>query len=473
MMADVLEGVELLAESYQRLLEVYAVELDPVELAEAGVRGMVGSLDRHTTYVSPEENRLLPTDRPTVSLGLHLFAADGQHLVVGLKPGGPAEQAGLHVGDRVVAIDGESDVRSHLTGGVPGASVKVDVVRGEEMMTFNLTRERLSSALMEPIVRFNDSILYVRIDRFNDGLGAFFRGEMLRSARYEARENPVVGMILDLRGNSGGLVDEAIEVADYLLPPGSSIGTLVSRNEEEENYFSREREVLPALPLVVLVDKETASAAEILAVALQENRRALLIGERTLGKGVAQETEHLRNGGHLRITSSWNLTPTGRSIDQGGADGVLPDSIVAEGGIVPDSVMSDPGMRLLGELREEYLPLRFAATYRGDRNDPGIVDDFVAYALKRDGKLSSTLSQLKALRVEAGEDLVGSEMYRLLAEDINRRREALYLHYRDLLRQELTETFLDMERNQEESQRVRWEKDQLLQRGRELLKGNR
>ena len=470
--AEVLEGVELLAESYQRLLEVYAVDLDPVELAEAGVRGMVSTLEKHTDYVSPEENRLLPTERPAISLGLQLFPAENHHVVVAITPEGPAERAGVRLGDRVVTIDGEVGVEQLVTGGLVGEVAEVEIVRGEEEMSLSVVRERLTRPLMEPIVRFEDSLLYVRIDRFSEGLGSFFRGEMLRAARYEARERPVVGMVLDLRGNGGGLVDEAVEVADHLLPPGSPIGQTGSRlSDEEESYFSKEREVVPGLPLLVLVDRKTASAAEILAVALQENRRAILLGERTLGKGVTQETEHLRNGGHLRITSAWNLTPTGRSIDRGGADGIPPDSIVAEGGIVPDSVVNDPGLRLLRELREEYLPLRFVATYQGDRNDPGVVNAFIIYALERDQWLTSTLNQLEVLRVESGVELAESGAWGLLAGDIEGRREAAYLRHRDLLGRELREQFLDLERSGEERVRAWRERDELLRRGRELLKG--
>ena len=248
----VIDGMELLAEVYRAILQGYAVDVDPMALAEAGVRGMTAGLDEYTRYISPEENHQAFENNHRVDPGIDVAEVGERITVVGILPGSSAEQVGLRPGDRLLSVDAVpvdtldlSGVR-RLLGGEERDGVEIVVERGEagseQQLTFRPRRERSDRPALRGATLLPDSILYVDLDYFADYASLGFRSELLRIGRYEGPPERIRGMILDLRGNTGGKLREGIDVADMLLPSGSGIVSLDSRNSEDRmQEFSEER----------------------------------------------------------------------------------------------------------------------------------------------------------------------------------------------------------------------------------------
>lgn len=463
----VLDGVGLIAEVYRLILENYAVELDPMELAEAAVRGMTGRLDDYTSYISPEENRELYGANSRIGPGLDVAFIDGGWRITTLIPGSSAETTGLRPGDRLRSIDGTAvdSLRGadiyRLLDGDERKGVEIVVTRGaaDSTLTFRPRRERIERPSLGGTLLLPDSILYVDIDRFADYVGVTFRSELLRIGRYEGPPERVRGIILDLRGNTGGKLREGTTIADMLLPSGSGIVSLDSRNERDRmEEASREREILPDIPLVVLVDRRTASTAEVLAAALQENRRGTILGEGSYGKGLVQSVERLSNGGFLHVTSAWYRTPTGRSTQGPERYPVVPDSLRGTIGVAPTAISGEPEestierLDLLWRLDTAHLFTLFANDVAAAHErltpalltDPTLYDRFRAIALQRDPATRSLLTGLDSLRLLSG-ITEESTPWRTLRQEVVRQRTDLFDRHREQIlsriRQEIIRQF--------------------------------
>lgn len=326
------EYVELLAEVVERVKREYVEGIDDRRLIEAAIRGMVEELDQHSRYLDADQydEILISTTGNYSGVGLDVAVADGKLKVVSPLDGAPAARAGILPGDVVVSVDDVPVDASNLEDtvsrmrGSAGTRVTLDVLRdgSEEPLRFALTRAEIQVKTVRSEY-LDDGYGYIRLTAFSDTTGRELEAaaaELRRTAGKALR-----GIVLDLRNNPGGVLDAAIEVADVFLDRG-----LIVRGSGRVRQARFERHARPGgglegVPVVVLVNRGSASASEIVAGALQDHDRAMVIGERTYGKGSVQTVMPLGGGSALKLTTSHYLTPSGRSIN---GSGVEPDWVV-------------------------------------------------------------------------------------------------------------------------------------------------
>ncbi|MEB2311129.1 MAG: S41 family peptidase [Sorangiineae bacterium] len=327
----------------------YVEPVDRTRLLQGAVKGMVAELDPHSSYMTPEEYAVFRSDTEGSFAGIGVEVDFRDEGVVVLAPidGSPAARAGVKSGDRIVAVEG-APVRGksgeelvRLMRGAPGTFVTITIRRqgSDEPLYFKLEREVIHvSSVTGKLLR--GGIAYLRIKQFQTGT----HDELMRTVgqlRAHAR-GELAGVLLDLRNNPGGLVDEASGVADELLS-GGIIYTTRHRGKVVDTVRATSGGALARGPVVALVNEYSASAAELVAGALQDQRRATVVGARTFGKGSVQSILELPGGAGMRLTTMRYYTPSGRSIQ---AQGIAPDLTVAAG------VAAEPGF---GVVRESDL----------------------------------------------------------------------------------------------------------------------
>ncbi|MCU0306357.1 MAG: S41 family peptidase [Thermoleophilia bacterium] len=318
----------------------YYTEVDRAKLERASVEGILEALgDPYTRYLSPEDlaRAREQADGAYSGIGIRIARVDDGVVVAGIFPGGPAAKAGVKAGDRVVSVDGRAvrsgDIDAVVEGikGPTGTDVKVGFARRgrDKPLELTLTRARIelpvvSSRMIGPPGR---RIAYVRLDQFTRG-----SARAVRQAAERLIEQGAKGVVLDLRGDPGGLVDEAVGVASVFLRKGQDVVTTEGRNEPRRTLRARGGAIDPKVPVVVLVDRDTASSSEIVAGALRDQDRATVIGTRTFGKALVQVTRLLPEGGAVRVTSARYLTPDGVDIAK---RGVTPDVVARDDPATP------------------------------------------------------------------------------------------------------------------------------------------
>jgi len=316
------------------LVEVENEYVDPVDrtkLVDGAIKGMVAELDPHSSYMTPEEFQTFESDTEGQfgGIGIEVENRNDQLIVLAPIEGSPAERAGILSGDLIVSVDGKDPGNEPLDKlvkrlrGAPRTHVKLGVRRAgvADVLSFDLVREvikvpSVSSKLLE------DRVAYVRVKQFQERT----HDELLEAAaRLRTRAGgPLAGVILDLRADPGGLVDQAADVADEFLNEGV-IYTARHRDQIVDEVKARSGGAFVHEPLVVLVNQWTASASELVAGALQDHQRGVIVGERTFGKGSVQAILSLPGGAGMRLTISRYYTPSGHAIQ---ADGVHPDVAV-------------------------------------------------------------------------------------------------------------------------------------------------
>lgn len=309
----------------------YVDPANRTKILEGAVKGMVAELDPHSTYMPPDDFRAFQgeTEGQFGGVGLEVDARGELVTVVAPIEGSPAARAGMRSGDQILAIDGKPmrgeslEKMVLLMRGAPGTTVRVTVRRaGEaEPITFNLKREIIKVQSITA-KRLDNDVAYIQIKQFQSGT----HRELLRAVGDLRKGGPIRGVLLDLRGNPGGLVDEAEQAADELLG-GGVIYTTRHRDRIIDEAKAKPGGALASEPIVALVSPYSASAAELLAGALQDNHRATIVGARTFGKGSVQTIFDLPDGAGLKLTTMRYYTPSGRSIQ---AQGIDPDVIVKE-----------------------------------------------------------------------------------------------------------------------------------------------
>ncbi len=309
----------------------YVEPVDRSRLLNGAIEGMVAELDPHSSYMPPDEFQAFQSDTQGEfgGIGIEVETRNGQLIVLSPIEGSPAERAGIRSGDVVVGVDGTEPgagsldkIVKHLRG-APGSRVRVTVRRqgGTDVLTFELIRE----VIHVPSVSYKllpDRVGYVRVKQFQERT----HDELLdAAATLRARAGaPLAGLVFDLRSDPGGLVDQAADVADEFLDEGV-IYTARHRGQIVDEVKARAGGVFARPPCVVLVDQYTASASELVAGALQDHKRASVVGETTFGKGSVQAIIALPGGAGMRLTVSRYYTPNGRAIQ---AEGVHPDVAV-------------------------------------------------------------------------------------------------------------------------------------------------
>jgi carboxyl-terminal processing protease len=328
-----IESAALVAEVMDRVRRDYVDSVDDKRIVEAAIRGIVSDLDQHSTFLSAEEYediRISTTGNYT-GVGLDVNLEGGKVTVVAPLEGAPAERAGILPGDVVVAVNDVSvdaaDVESSVARmrGAPGTPVTLDVLRpgNDTPLRFALTRTEVHVRTVQSEYLGN-GLAYVRLSSF----AASTAGDLEHAAREltaAAGRDELLGLVLDLRSNPGGLLDAAVDVADTFLAEGIIVSGTGRIRQAQFEQSADAGDPLESVPMVVLVNSASASASEIVAGALQDHHRARLIGETTYGKGSVQTVMPLGEGSAIKLTTSRYLTPSGRSIN---GSGIEPDVVV-------------------------------------------------------------------------------------------------------------------------------------------------
>jgi carboxyl-terminal processing protease len=314
----------------ERIKEEYVEPIDDRTLVESAIRGMVADLDAHSEYLDADEYQdiRISTSGSYSGVGVEVSAADGEILVVAPIDGTPAFRAGIRAGDRIVTIDDKTVQRDGLREtisrlrGRPGSRVSLSILRGPdaELLVFNLRRENIRVASVRHDV-LSPSMGYVRISQFSENTAA----ELSRAvddirAQLDDNADELRGLVLDLRNNPGGILDSAVDVSDLFLTHGVIV---TAEGRSSEAHFVREAgsgDILDGAPIIVLVNKGSASASEIVAGALQDHHRALVVGTSTFGKGLVQTVMPLSRGRAIKLTTSRYFTPSGDSIHETGIE---------------------------------------------------------------------------------------------------------------------------------------------------------
>jgi carboxyl-terminal processing protease len=349
------QEASLFGEVYERIKRDYVDDVDDHALMEKAIRGMVAALDAHSAYLDSQEfdEIRLSTMGSYPGVGIEVVARDGVVKILRPIDGSPAQRAGLRAGDQIVRIDG-SDIGADLAGaigrmrGASGSLVTLTIHRegGAELLEFALKREQVEvhSVLAENL---EPGYGYVRITTFSETTSQ----DLSRAIVRLKRDNPagIKGLVLDLRNNPGGVLEAGVAVADDFLDSGVIV-TADGRTPEARFEMDASRgDLINGAALVVLVNGGTASASEIVAGALKDHSRALLIGRRTYGKGSVQTVMPLSRGGAVKLTTSRYFTPSGASIH---GKGIVPD-VLEEG-------PGEPPADLTGGKAEEPLARRDA-----------------------------------------------------------------------------------------------------------------
>ena len=329
------EQARLLAEVLERVKSDYVDEVDDERLIEAAIRGMVADLDPHSSYLDQEEYEeiRISTSGSYSGVGLEVSAAESRVVVVSAMEGSPAAEAGVRSGDVIISVDGmpvePNDVEDTVLRlrGDPGTQVRLTLTRdgGESPLSLDLVRAQIQVAsvryeLVEP------SYGYVRLTHFSETTADDLRDAV--TALLELAAQPLSGLVLDLRNNPGGVLDASVEVSDAFLEEGLIVSAEGRQADARFRLEAQAGDILEGAPLAVIVNGGSASAAEIVAGALQDHHRALIVGTRTFGKGSVQTVVPLSGGRAVKLTTSRYYTPSGRSIHK---SGIRPDVTVEPG----------------------------------------------------------------------------------------------------------------------------------------------
>lgn len=309
---------------------------DQDQLVYGAIRGMVRTLDPHSTFMDPDEYRILASDTQGEfgGVGVEIDVRDGWLTVHGVFEGGPADRAGIQPGDRFLTIAGRrardmpiSDA-VRIMRGEPGTSVEVTIRRegAEDALRMSLTREAIHVDAVEARI-LPDRMVHIRIKAFQGTTTEELRRALDAAVERTAASGGVRGLLLDLRRNPGGLLDEAVRVSDEFLEEGVIVSTRGRSGRLLSEARAHRAGTRPNWPIVVLVDNYSASAAEIVAGALRDHGRAIVVGSRTWGKGSVQNIIELPDGSALKLTVARYYTPSGRSIQ---AEGIEPDVAVEQ-----------------------------------------------------------------------------------------------------------------------------------------------
>jgi carboxyl-terminal processing protease len=333
---------ELIAEVLQLVQHDYVEELDENELLDNAIRGMVGDLDPHSQFLDAAEYREIraSTTGSYAGVGIEVNERDGMILVVTPMAGSPAARSGIRSGDEIVAVDGivveVGKVRDTIERmrGQAGSKVSISVARDTEVIDYDMRREiiRVASVHHELI---GPAYGYVRVNQFSDTTAR----ELSRAidAMQDDSDGMLDGLVLDLRNNPGGVLDAAVDVSDLFLDSGIIV-TAEGRTANSRFLRSAHRgDILDGAEMVVLVNHGSASASEIVAGALQDHGRALVLGTSTFGKGLVQTVMPLSKGRAIKLTTSRYYTPSGDSIHE---IGITPDVYVEDTPGFPDLSLS-------------------------------------------------------------------------------------------------------------------------------------
>lgn len=377
---DLYANLDLFVEVLHAVQTAYVDEVEPKPLVEGAMNGMLHSLDAWSGYYDQKswDGLAAGLDGEIDGVGVWLDGHEGWPVVIAAVDGSPAAQAGLAAGDVISAVDGRSTWNLSLAelgerlGGAEGGTVRLKLVRkdGDAEREVTVTRARFEVPAVRDVRVLDGGVGYLRVSLFSARAAAGVRGALDTLRARGARS-----VIVDLRGNPGGLVDQAVAAAGSFVAPGATIATTRGRRAADARTLATPKGGAPvAWPMAVLVDAGTASAAEILAGALQDLDRALVVGGNTYGKGAVQQRFPLRNGaGGITLTTAWYATPSGRSLHRATPGADEADDAEDEDGPAP----ADSGVAAPADTPRPVFKTRAGRIVTGGG---GVVPDLVAVA---------------------------------------------------------------------------------------------
>ncbi|MCX7558076.1 S41 family peptidase [Sulfitobacter sp. F26204] len=367
---NVYEQLDLFGDIFERIRAQYVTETDSSELIEAAINGMLTSLDPHSSYLSPKDAAKMreQTRGEFGGLGIEVTQEEGFVKVVSPIDGTPADEAGIEAGDFITHVDGESllglvlDDAVELMRGPVGSEIVITVVREGEAEPFDVAIIRDTIQLTAATARTVGQTAVLRLTTFNEQTYPKMKEGL--EAQFEAAggiEN-INGIVLDLRNNPGGLLNQAIAISDAFLEEGEIVSTRGRELSDGDRVNATPGDLSMGKPIVVLINGGSASASEIVAGALQDHRRAIIVGTKSFGKGSVQTVMPLRGNSAMRLTTARYYTPSGRSIQ---ALGVSPDIVVAQPRPKVETAEEESALR----------PRRSEADLRGSLNNDSLTED--------------------------------------------------------------------------------------------------
>ena len=326
------EKIDLFAEVLEKIQNEYVEEVDQAEIIDSAINGALQSLDPFSAYMNPKvfEESQSETSGEFGGLGIEVSMESGVIKVITPIDDTPASKAGIKAGDYIVKINGEQVQGKtlmeavNLMRGPVGTSIEITVRRKglRKAKIFKITREIIEiKSVISKIV--DNKVGYLRLRAFNKNSSSQLKKEISKIEK----NKKLVGYILDLRNNPGGLLSQAVTISDFFLNDGEIVSTKGRKKRENRKFFAKKGDKIDGKPLIVLINNGSASASEIVAGALQDQKRAILLGETTFGKGSVQSIIPLKNRGAIRLTISKYYLPSGKSISE---VGVVPDIKVEE-----------------------------------------------------------------------------------------------------------------------------------------------
>lgn len=326
--ADTYELLNLFGEVMERAKVSYVEDVSDKKLIESAINGMLSSLDPHSSFLDDQSFKYMSeqTKGKFGGLGIEVTMENGVVKVVSPIDDTPASKAGLKPGDYITNIDGEAVMGMTLNDAVDkmrgkiGSKVKLTIRRiNEKPLEVTLKREEIKIQSVKNSIKA-DNVVYIRISSFSEDVDTM-TAKAIKDAKKKLGDK-LKGVVIDVRNNPGGLLDQAVNVSDLFLDKGEIVSTR-SRNEEDTvKYTAKEGDIAKGLPIVVIINDGSASASEIVAGALQDHKRAIILGEKSFGKGSVQTVIPLGKYGAMRLTTARYYTPSGRSIQ---AKGIEPD----------------------------------------------------------------------------------------------------------------------------------------------------
>jgi carboxyl-terminal processing protease len=366
---SVYEQLDLFGDIFERIRSNYVEEVDDRELIEAAINGMLTSLDPHSSYLSPEaaQRMRVSTSGEFGGLGIEVTQEEGWVKVVSPMDGTPAEAAGIEAGDFITAVDGESvlgltlDEAVQMMRGPVGAEIIVTVVRESEPEPFDVSIIRDTIKLTAVRSRTEGNAVVLRVTTFNEQTFPNLREGIEEQVAEAGGIDNIDGFVVDLRNNPGGLLSQAVYVSDAFLDAGEIVSTRGRQASDGDRFNATPGDLAEGKPIVVLINGGSASASEIVAGALQDHRRAIVVGTNSFGKGSVQTVVPLSQDGAMRLTTARYYTPSGRSIQALG--------------ISPDIIVEQPRPRPVDEEEAETGTPRTEAGLRGSLANDSLTED--------------------------------------------------------------------------------------------------
>ena len=373
---NVYQQLDLFGDIFERIRSQYVEQVDETKLIEAAINGMLTSLDPHSSYLSPDDaaDMRVQTRGQFGGLGIEVTQEEGFVKVVSPIDGTPADEAGVEAGDFITHVDGESllgltlDQAVEMMRGPVGSEIVITIARKGVDEPFDLSIIRDTIKLTAVRARTEGKTVVLRVSTFNDQTFPNLEEGIVKQVEEAGGMDKVSGFVLDLRNNPGGLLTQAIKVSDAFLESGEIVSTRGRNPADGDRYNAQPGDLTGGKPMVVLINGGSASASEIVAGALQDHHRAIVVGTRSFGKGSVQTVMPLRGDGAMRLTTARYYTPSGRSIQ---ALGISPDIVVEQPRKAPATEEEEPA--------SAASRLRSEADLRGALSNDSLTDEEIRH----------------------------------------------------------------------------------------------